>query len=249
MTARRSPRRLHPSHPALRSLPVDSNPPAPASVTWNLWLQSQDLAQEALATKYIQGIAHGTLDPNAYGQYTVQDAVYSYHGEHDYLAVEKRALAAGEQEIAAFAKMHYEGYRSYWSETFAAWSITKPEALSPAAAMKTYIELERNIAANAPPIYIVVAMLPCDVLWSWLGATLAPNATPSNLYASWITTNDGGYTGAYHLTNFVDQWSAQHPGVLDPAKALQIFRACMTCEVNAFRFACGEPLLPMPDVG
>lgn len=244
---RRSPRRLNHAHPALQSIPVDSNPPAPDSFTWRLWLQSADLAQAALQTKYIQGIARGTLDPNAYGQYTVQDAVYSYHGERDYQVAEKRAREAGEEEIAAFCKVHHESYKTYWQTTFASWSITRPDALTPGPAMKAYIEAEEYVATKAPPIYVVIAMLPCDELWAWLAEQLAPYAVPANLYRFWITEKTG-FTGAYHLDNFVDQWLAGQPGEADPQKALQVFRASMTNEVNAFRAACGEELLPMPEL-
>ena len=41
---------------------------------------NDDVAKRALETKFIQGIKTGRLDPTEYGGYTVQDAIYCYHG-------------------------------------------------------------------------------------------------------------------------------------------------------------------------
>lgn len=246
-STRRAPRRLHHEHPALETLRLSSGPPPEDSFAWQLWMKSQDLAHEALRTDYIGGIAGGTLEPDIYGRYTVQDAVYCHHAEQDYRLAEKRARAVGEEEVAAFAQAHHESYQAYWKQTFSSWSIVKPGALMPSPAMERYVEVERKVAAGADPIYTVVAMLPCDALWAWLAEQLAASVSPTNLYSSWIVGNTG-FTGAYHLNNFVNQWLAAHPGGADPETALAIFRACMTCEVNAFRAACGETLLPMPDL-
>ncbi|MCG8459443.1 MAG: hypothetical protein MI919_24460, partial [Holophagales bacterium] len=66
--SQRSPRRVDVVHPALAPIPLDDEAPPPEdSFAWKLWLECRDLAQDALATDYIQGIANGTLDPNVYG--------------------------------------------------------------------------------------------------------------------------------------------------------------------------------------
>lgn len=224
---------------------LDKNPPPTDSLSWGLWLRSQDLAQEALRTDYIQGIGNGNLDPNAYGIYTVHDAAYCYQAENDYGTAETRARNEGQPELAELARLEREGYGVYRQQVFASWGVLDGAALDPGQAMRDYIDIERTIATQAPPIYLIVAMIPCDQLWAWLAEQLAAKSTPTNLYSFWITEN-APWSGAYVLDNFVDFWNAEHPGALDDATALAVYRACMTCEVNAFRAATGQPLLPVP---
>jgi thiaminase/transcriptional activator TenA len=238
-------RRIDTSHPALPTDLVNKNPPPTDSFSWKLWLGSQDIAQEALKTDYIQGVANGTLDPNAYGIYNVHDAAYCYYAEGDYKRAEQRAKKEGEDEIAAFAKVRHTSYATYRKEAFDSWGLKRATALVPGAAVQGYIDTERAVATTAPPIYLIVAMIPCDQLWPWLAGELSSKASPTNLYSFWITGN-ASWHGAYVLDNFVDRWNSEHPGVLDAEKALAIYRACMTGEVNCFRAATGQPLLPLP---
>jgi len=242
----RSPRRIDFDHPALSDTPLnDQAPPPDDSISWKLWLASHDVAHKALSSDYIQGVKKGTLAPTTYGRYSIQDAVYCYHAQADYQALESRATADGDLSLAAFAKARYDGYVQYTAETFEDWHIADAKAISPGSAARTYIELEHHIASQWSPIYGVIAMIPCEQLWAWLGSSLKSHATPGNLYSSWITENDD-WSGGYRLDNFVDDWLAEHPEAYDWESALFVFQSCMTCEANFFRSACGQEVLPMP---
>ena len=241
-----TPRRLNVQHPALQSIPLnDKAPPPDDSIAWKLWLACQDVAQEALNSDYVQGIKSGTLDPNRYGQYTLQDAVYCHHAQSDYQGLESRATAAGESALAAFAKARCESYASYNAHTFKTWHIQNADALAPGKAAQTYIDFEHQIANEWEPIYGVLAMIPCDQLWSYLATQLKDDAGSGNLYSFWIKGNND-WGGAYRLDNFIDAWFAEHPEVYNWDSALFVFRSCMTCEANFFRSTCGQDLLPMP---
>ncbi len=238
-------RRIDVAQLALSPDLINKNPPPTDSFSWRLWLASQDIAQEALSSDYIQGIGNGNLDPNDYGIYNVHDAVYCYYAEGDYKTAEQRAKREGENAIAEFAKARYASYVSYRKQAFDSWGLQDARAVVPGPAVQGYIDTEKHVATKAPPIYLIVAMIPCDQLWPWLAGELASKNTPSNLYDFWITGNVSWH-GAYVLDNFADRWNAEHPGVIDEAKALTIYRACMTSEVNCFRAATGQELLPLP---
>lgn len=246
MPQHRSPRHLDAEHPAVRDIPLDDKtPPAQDSLSWRLWLECQDLAHRALESDYMQGIKNGALDPNRYGQYTVQDAVYCDRAEADYQTVEQRAKEAGEDDIAAFAKARHESYASYNLSTFAAWHIADPAAMKLSDAAEAYADFEHRVATEAAPIYGLIMMIPCNQLWAWLAGELRENAGPHNLYSFWIEGNDD-WGGAYRLDNFIDAWAAAHPGQVDRRQALYTYRSAMTGELNFFRSACGQPLEPMP---
>ena len=242
----RSPRHLDVDHSALQDVALDDKTPPPEdSISWRLWLGSRDLARSALASDYIQGIKSGGLDPNRYGQYTVQDAVYCERAEVDYRRVEKRARAGGEEEIAAFAKARHESYNKYNRTTFEAWHIADPAAMKLSPAAEAYVDFEHRIATRAEPIYGLIMMIPCNQLWAWLAGQLRDDAGPHNLYSFWIDGNDD-WGGAYRLDNFIDGWAAAQPGGLDWERALFTYRSAMTGELNFFRSACGQGLERMP---
>lgn len=187
---KRSPRRVDVDHAALAPIPRnDEAPPPEGSFAWKLWLECRDLAEDALATDYIQGIANGTLDPNVYGQYMLQDAVYSHYGQDDYRVLEQRAAAEGEQEMAAFARARYEGYARYTAETFEAWHIRSVDAVALSQPEQVYVDLEHHVATARSPIFGLIAMIPCDQLWAWLATELRDQAGPGNLYSFWIREN------------------------------------------------------------
>lgn len=243
---KRSPRRLDIDHPALVPIRLNDEAPPPGdSFSWKLWTSCADLAQEALHTEYIRAIADGILDPNIYGQYTLQDAIYCHYGQADYQALEQRATKAGETEIAAFAKARWQGYASYNARNFEAWHIRDVDGVALSEPERLYIDFEHEIATERAPIFGLLAMIPCDQLWPWLATQLKDRAGPGNLYSFWIQEN-GDWGGAYRLDNFVDAWVADHPGECEYEDALFVYRSCMTCEVNLFRYACGQELLPMP---
>ncbi len=56
MSKAKSPRRINFDHPALKSIPLnDKTPPPKDSISWKLWEDCLDIAQEALKTDFIQG--------------------------------------------------------------------------------------------------------------------------------------------------------------------------------------------------
>ena len=242
----RSPRRINFEHAALAAQNISTDKPAEDSISWKLWLACQDIAQEALASDYIQGIKNGTLDPNKYGQYTVQDAAYCYNAAADYQTIEERAKNEGHPELSAFAQARLESYQKYNESFLEEWHIASGNAVVPSPAVKTYIDFEHGVAHQLPPIYGVIAMIPCDELWPWLATQLKDDAGPNNLYSFWITENNDWH-GSYRLDNFIDNWFTAHPDIYDWDTALWVMRSCMTGETNFFRSACGQDLLPMPE--
>ena len=240
-----SPRKTNLAHPKLQPLVSDTNPPAEDSLAWKLWLNASDIASEALNSDFVQGIKKGDLSPDKYGHYTIQDAAYCQHGQEDYQTAENRALEAGETTLAAFAEARYTGYASYTKTVLDSWHLTNVDSLTPGPAAQTYIDFEHDTAAKLEPIYLIIAMLPCDQLWPWLANEIADGNKPGNVYDFWITENSSWHS-AYRLDNFINAWFAEHPDQYDDATANWVMQSCMMGETNFFRGASGQQLLPMP---
>ncbi len=201
-----------------------------------LWTESQDLAAAALESDFIQGIKNGSLNPNHYGQYTVQDAVYCHRGVEGWRSIASRAT---QPDFKTFAEARVKGWVSYSQRLFSEWHIADPTAIKLSPAIQAYAEFEANIAQNYDPHYAVVVMLPCDRLWYWLATQIEPDATEPNLYAFWMKENGSSDAGAKRLERFIDA----HTDSIDESIALEIYRTAMLGEVNGFRSAGKQTLI------
>lgn len=243
----RSPRHIDFRHEALATMTFSTDRPPADSLSARLWKECEDIAEKALESDFVQGIGMGTLGPDLYGQYTVQDCAYCAYAENDYRDLEQRAVAAGEPVLAAFARARHEGFVKYNQASLPRWHISDVKALALNRAARQYIDHEHHAATRLLPIYGVLAQLPCSQLWPWLANKLKAGSPPNNLYQSWISGN-ASFHGAYRLDNFMNEWFDAHPDQLDHTTALLVIRGSLIGELNLFRSACGQDLEPMPEL-
>ncbi len=204
-------------------------PPGDA-LFWQLWEAAESIAQKALRTDFIQGIQTGTLHPVTYGSFNVSDAYYCFRGAADYQQAANRAT---HPVLKLFLKKKYQSYQQYNATFPDTWHLKNADGIAPSEACLQYAAFESAVAREEAAIYTVVAMLPCEYLWAWLAAQLAPPQN-GNLYADWITgNNDPG--GAYAMGNFLEAYCQQFP--VDVTKAQEIYRQAMTFEYQNFATA------------
>jgi thiaminase/transcriptional activator TenA len=228
----RSPRRIGLTAEMLEKHDLKGEPPPPDSLFWKMWEACEAIAQKALATNFIQQIAAGTLDPVAYGAFTVSDAYYCFHGAQDYLAAEARAT---DETVKAFLLSKYQSYQKYNEEWPKTWHVRDARGVVPTDICREYADYESTITSHGEPIYAIVLMLPCEYLWAWLAYQLEPPKV-GNLYAPWITENDDP-SGAFAMGNFLHTYIELHPGIVDEGKATEIYTKAMTYEQENFAAA------------
>lgn len=78
------PRLVDFTHELLAALDLDYAQPAAGSISAKLWAACQDLTNDALKSDFMQGLGKGTLSPDNYGQYTIQDCAYCVDAADDY---------------------------------------------------------------------------------------------------------------------------------------------------------------------
>lgn len=205
-----------------------------------LWDNSQDLAYKALETEFLHGIRHGSLHPDKYGGYSIQDAAYCFNAIKDYEIVIRKTKNA---DVKKFLEQRLKGYSDYVDSIKETWYIKNAESIEPGTAAQNYIDFEGKIASNAgdfnDEVYFVVAMIPCSRLWYWLANQMAAYEGPGNAYSFWIRENKQG-DGGKKLEDFVNKYQQ----ILDKDEANEIYREAMRCEVNFMRSACQQELLP-----
>ena len=208
---------------------ISAAAPPPDSLFWTMFKASQDIAEKALNTGFIQGIKNGNLNPQLYGGYTVMDAYYCLKGADDYKIAAERCE---DPKLKLFLDHKYQSYNSYNQQFSQTWGIESANGLRPNQAVLDYANLEHQVVTQDDPVYALVAMLPCEYLWYWLSDQLK-GFTDNNLYAFWIEGNLDA-KGAYAMGNVIETYRQAHPDGLDPAKALEIYRGAMNGEYQDF---------------
>ena len=66
------------------------------------------------------------------------------------------------------------------------WHLKDPETVVLCDAAKNYLAFEKRILDNYHPYYTILSLLPCNMLWIWLGRELKPFANANNVYSFWI---------------------------------------------------------------
>jgi thiaminase/transcriptional activator TenA len=206
--------------------------PDPDSLAGQIWGSGADIRQQALNTDFIQGIKNGTLNPDDYMTYNIQDWAYLTH-EIDDLAT---AVNKSSGDIQIALKDRYDSYVSYSQEEFQQYNVLEG-AINAVVDVKdafgSYINFTQTIVANYPPQYVLVSVLPCEQLWPWLGQAINGSAVTPNAYSGWITGNADSGHGAFLIENFINN----HTDLFDKNLSIEIFRQGMNEEYRCFNEA------------
>ena len=93
----------------------------------------------AKESKFIQGMATGTLDPDDYGGYMVQDAAYCFNavGAFDHAAQEMQGQ--GKPEFSLLYRVQSESYKSYNQEFVKTWRLKNTDSVVMGPAAEMYV--------------------------------------------------------------------------------------------------------------
>lgn len=190
----------------------------------------------------MQGMVRGTLNPNEYGGYMVQDTAYLSH------AVKALQLAAKQMELtnpifAHFYMLQAEKYNTYYQAMLKTWRLDDVGNVALGPAAKTYV-LYQSVLSQEDPRYLSIAMLPCTMLWPQMARELFGSLEKTSPYGVWFKENMRAPEYQGSLEKFVDKQFQQE----EPQKASRIFCEGMLNELNFFREACGESLYSLDEV-
>ena len=202
--------------------------------------KSKIICNLAKESEYIQGMVKGTLDPNVFGGYTVQDAAYCFKAVDSFERAAEKMQEVGKPEFALLYRAQSESYKSYNQYFVQTWRLQNTDSVVMGPAAATYVGYERALSQNDPK-YLCIAMLPCTMLWPWIADQLIASVSKNNPYYVWFEDNKPSPGHKSHLEKFVDHFFVQ----VEPEewqKCLSIFQEGLVNEVNFFRSACDQTL-------
>ncbi|KAK2547330.1 hypothetical protein P5673_032782 [Acropora cervicornis] len=197
---------------------------------------SVKIRNAAKESMFIQGMASGTLDPDDYGGYMVQDAAYCFNAVEAFDVAANKIQSEGKPEFALLYRVQSESYKKYNQEFVKVWQLKSTESIVMGPAAATYVDYE-SVLSRQDPKYLAIAMLPCTMLWPWIAGELIDSVHKDNPYYDWFAENkpDGHKS---RLEEFVDYFF----NAGDKAKSLVIFHEGLVNELNFFRNACDQTL-------
>jgi len=217
----------------------DTSVPGRSSFSQDLFnnATSVTIRNAAKETKFIQGMANGTLDPDDYGGYMVQDAAYCFNavGAFDFAA--QQMQLQGKLEFSLLYRVQSESYKSYNQEFVKTWRLKNTDSVVMGPAAEMYVGYESALSRQDAK-FLSIAMLPCTMLWPWIAGELIDSVDKKNPYYGWFEDNKPDPNDKSRLEKFVDFFFTEE----DKEKSLLIFHEGLVNELNFFRDACDETL-------
>jgi thiaminase (transcriptional activator TenA) len=204
------------------------------SLSGDLWAANAELAAQALAHPFVQGIAAGTLPRECFAGYLVQDAFFLEAFARGYaLGV---AHSPDRPTLDAFADL-LSGVREelrLHASYAARWGIDLA-AVEPAPATLAYTDFLLATAALGGPGPTCAAMTPCMRLYAHLGQSLAGRARGD--YTDWVATYaDPGFEElAGTLERLLNRTATDTPATR------RAYRRAMQLELAFFDAATSSP--------
>ena len=198
----------------------------------------------ALNTKFIQGMAAGSLKPTQFGSYMVQDTAYLANAVKRYSDAAEKMEEQGKPDFARFYREQASKYEEYYKTFLKTWDLESAEEVHVGPAFQAYMGYQ-DVVVKQHPRYLPVAMLPCTMLWPWMAGSLIQTVDKKNpYYKDWFVENMRQPGTQSSTEKFVDENATD----LDEGIALKIFCEGMMNELNAFREACDEDPFEISDI-
>ena len=192
-----------------------------------------------MESKFIQGMASGTLDPDKYGGFMVQDAAYCFNAVEAFDYASNQMRLQKKPEFSLLYRVQSEMFKKYNQDFVNTWRIKSTESVVMGPAADMYVSYVSALSRQDPK-YLAIALLPCTLLWPWIAGELIHSIDEKNPYYSWFDKNklDPNQASPLDLDKFVDYFFVPE----EKEKCLAIFHEGMVNELNFFRDACDETL-------
>ncbi|XP_053391959.1 uncharacterized protein LOC128554676 [Mercenaria mercenaria] len=196
-----------------------------------LWEQTKVERQDALDSVFVQEIKNVSLDPVQFGAYLVQDAIYLYSAKR---SMDIAASRTNDVTLKTFLQEYaIKRYTSLYTNALKDWHIDDPSAISLGNGCENYVNHLLAVAETMDPIYLVVANIPCERLWPWIGEQVGVGSEDFGIYNKWVNENWDPKIDV-HLEFEQVMNDAHAEGKIDKDKALKVYKESMKGEVEFF---------------
>ncbi len=195
----------------------------------SLWQENAEIAERCFQHPFVQGLADGTLEADAFGRYVAQDAFFLKAFLRAY------ALAAAKCDDWNESEVFHELMGGVLEElklhrSYAAELDIELDNVRPYAATSAYTDFLLRVAWQESLAEIIAAMVPCLRLYSHLGSKLTTALRAKHPYEKWIKTYSQQEFKELcsMLEALLDKMASDSPNVR------RYYNYAMQCELNFF---------------
>ncbi|MFT4057554.1 MAG: thiaminase II [Novosphingobium sp.] len=156
-----------------------------------IWDDVAPLRRAILAHPFLAELREGTLPPESFRHYIVQDSLYlAEYSRSLALAAARAPTAAGRLEFSDGAKVAVQVEEALHQAFFAQFGVTPDMAATsePTPACLGYTSYLSALAATRSYEELIAGILPCFWVYWEVGCDVKPRASSPNPYAAWIDT-------------------------------------------------------------
>lgn len=184
------------------------------SFTQLLWQKNTALYKQILNLPFNQELAAGTLAPEAFCHYVIQDAHYLLaYGRALAVAAAKAYDADDVMQFSEAAKIAIVVERSLHNDFMTAFNVSKEtfESTPLTLACHHYTSFLTATAWSESYPVVLAALLPCFWIYAEVGRAIVSQYVPNNPYQAWIDTYAGEefHTAVRNVIATVDKVAAR----------------------------------------
>lgn len=184
------------------------------SFTQLLWQKNTALYEQILNLPFNQELAAGTLAPEAFCHYVIQDAHYLLaYGRALAVAAAKAYDADDVMQFSEAAKIAIVVERSLHNDFMTAFNVSKEtfESTPLTLACHHYTSFLTATAWSESYPVVLAALLPCFWIYAEVGRAIVSESVPNNPYQAWIDTYAGEefHTAVRNVIATVDKVAAR----------------------------------------
>lgn len=156
-----------------------------------IWAELAPLRRAILSHPFLDELAEGTLPPESFRHYIVQDSLYlAEYARVLAIAAARAPSAAGRLEFSDGAKVAVQVEEALHQAFFAQFGVTSGMAEQSEAtpACLGYTGYLASLAATRSYEELIAGILPCFWVYWEVGCDIKPRAASPNPYAAWIET-------------------------------------------------------------
>ncbi|WEH91829.1 thiaminase II [Acinetobacter soli] len=184
------------------------------SFTQLLWQKNTALYEQILNLPFNQELAAGTLAPEAFCHYVIQDAHYLLaYGRALAVAAAKAYDTDDVMQFSEAAKIAIVVERSLHNDFMTAFNVSKEtfESTPLTLACHHYTSFLTATAWSESYPVVLAALLPCFWIYAEVGRAIVSQSVPNNPYQAWIDTYAGEefHTAVRNVIATVDKVAAR----------------------------------------
>ncbi|MDI3378011.1 thiaminase II [Acinetobacter sp. V89_7] len=184
------------------------------SFTQLLWQKNTALYEQILNLPFNQELTTGTLAPEAFCHYVIQDAHYLLaYGRALAVAAAKAYDADDVMQFSEAAKIAIVVERSLHNDFMTAFNVSKEtfESTPLTLACHHYTSFLTATAWSESYPVVLAALLPCFWIYAEVGRAIVSQSVPNNPYQAWIDTYAGEefHTAVRNVIATVDKVAAR----------------------------------------